>query len=125
MTIDLQLAALNILGDEEIVLEKADVLDEFLQAAAVAGAIGGPPGTGFAHVEAFTQETAERNADVAARYRKIANEAAKKDPAGGGNSLAKRAGKTIEETVYPSGATVIAELENGVVVKTYVKGESA
>jgi hypothetical protein len=117
----------DVLGSVNETEEAASVPDpvEHFFKVAELGALLGPGASGQQHAHNLEVEAEERNAAVASHYRKIAQAAARKMPGADGNSLAKRAGKTIEETVYPSGTTVVAELENGVVVKTYVKDEAA
>jgi hypothetical protein len=98
--------------------EVPDFLDKFRATAELAAVAGG-----FETAELFQRETANINAQHRTIYKRIAAaeaKAEKKSPAG--DSLAKRAsGITIEETVYPSGAVVVAELENGVCIRTYTK----
>jgi hypothetical protein len=97
------LEVIGLLGnadDESPMPEVPDVLSKFLETAAVAGTIGGRPGIGFAAVEAFREETAELNADVAARYRKIAEKVTEKKPvtpAGGDGD------DTLEKYCSPEG----------------------
>jgi hypothetical protein len=122
-----EFSALDILGDEEISLGGPDVLDKFFSAAALAGAIEGQPGLGFAHIEALSAETQERDARVSARYRKIAEAAAHADSgrleksarrvvAGDANDTRKIV--RTETTRYRSGKMLVAEIgESGEVIR--------
>ena len=113
--------AYDVAGDDPPLpetVEEPDFLDKFRATAELAAVAGG-----FESAELFQRETSRINAHHKAIYKTIAAAEAKAEkniPAGG--SLAKRAsGIVIEETTYPSGASVIAELENGVCIKTYIK----
>ena len=98
-----------------------DAFDKFLDEAALAGATN--MGKSAAqHVEGFRAEVARLDAPLKTHFAKLASAAtpARSAPADP-TRLEKRAnGKTIEETVYPSGAKVVAEMMDGLVVKTYM-----
>jgi hypothetical protein len=87
----------------------------------------------------FQKETAERDVRFGARFAdaeasklwKEASAGPEVNPwtpalsgAADPHALSKRAGKTIEETVFAHGAVVVAELENGIVTKTYRKDDA-
>jgi hypothetical protein len=109
---------MEFLGDQKIsVEEKPDAFDKLFEDAQIASALNHP--RGHALLEAFHASAAQRDQIVEAHYTKLAASAEKKSA---GATLEKRAGKVarVEETMYPSGAKVIAELDaNNVVIRTY------
>ena len=122
MTHDVPLELKEILGaaDDElpdVEPDAPDAFDSFLETAALAGATN--MGKSAAqHVEGFRAEVARLDAPLKTHFAKLASAAT---PAADPTRLEKRAnGKTIEETVYPSGAKVVAEMMDGLVVKTYM-----
>ena len=91
-----------------------DFFTKFFADAELGQALGGTE-----HVTGLEKEIAVIDARTKAVYKSIASTAKAGGPA---QTLEKRAKTTIEETRFPlSGAAVIAELENGVVVKTYLR----
>jgi hypothetical protein len=96
--------------EPDVDMEGDDALHKFMATAEIDAAIG-------QHAAAFRKETASIDERARSIYRKIAASAQASSQA-----LEKRSKTTIEETHYASGTVVVAELENGVVVKTYMKG---
>jgi hypothetical protein len=77
MKINVPLELAEIAG-EPVEADVPDEFSKFLETAAVAGAYGGRPGTGFAHIEALREETAQLDKSVASRYKAIAEKVTKK-----------------------------------------------
>ena len=77
--IDPLIAALGVLGDYEIDLEAPDAFDKFCDETPLRAAFGR---NGDAHVHDLVLESAPLNARVDAHYKKLAKEAATKEPAG-------------------------------------------
>jgi hypothetical protein len=72
---------------------------------------------GDGHAAKLAVESARIDARAKSIFQKIAEDAAAKTDA----SLLNKRGTTVEETVYASGRIVVAELEDGVVVRTFTK----
>ena len=116
--------------DDEIVLEKGDVFDEFISKATFAGAIGGPSAVAHQHAHNFRVASQERDAAVTAHYKKLAFAVTTKKEdlarlekrtrreirygdAGDPRQVAKR-----DVTQYSGGRSLVAELdENGRVIR--------
>jgi hypothetical protein len=81
-TIDQEVAALDILADEEITMEKTDALAKWFEETTLGAALGRD---GHRHAHNLAVESAPLNASVAARYKKIAEAARVKQPAAAGD----------------------------------------
>ena len=102
--------------EQELPDEQGDFVGKFFADALLDTALGGE-----GHAAKLRAESSRIDERAKTIYRKIADAAATPKVSSDPKNLNKRAsGKTIEETVYPSGAKVIAELENGIVVRTYI-----
>jgi hypothetical protein len=96
--------------EPDVDMEGDDALSKFMRQAPLDAAIGRQ------HAVAFRAEVAPIGNRAADIYKTLAAS----DQASS-QALEKRSKTTIEETHYASGTVVVAELENGVVVKTYMK----
>lgn len=117
-------------ADDEVTGDVPDAFANIFSEAAL-GAFLGPGASGQQHAHNLAVEAAERDASIAAHYKKIAEAAAKKVSAGNA-SLEKRARRRVvagdasdarkvartETTRYSSGKVLIAEIDqNGEVIR--------
>jgi hypothetical protein len=112
-------------GDSEEAASVPDPVENFLKVAEL-GAFLGPGRSGLQHAHNLAVEIAPLDKAVSEHYRSLA-EKAETNPAGAGtdsHSLEKRASEIlrVEETHYPSGKVVCAEIGlDGSVIRVYEK----
>lgn len=118
-------APVDVEADEPEVSNVPDPFQKFVQDAELAATLHLSPGAAAQHVHNFAVEIAPLNASVAAHYRSLAQKA-EGQSVGETRRLEKRAsddGTTVlrtEETVYPSGRKVIAEIGyDGACIRSY------
>jgi hypothetical protein len=121
MKTDPFLSAVLDLADEDPLLPERedDALTKFLADAERTAAVGGQQ-----HAHNLARDLAPQHARVEQHYKKLAKAAAEKNPPASASSLEKRASEVMrtEETRYPSGKILIAEIgADGSVLRVYEK----